>query len=256
MVFMVAVMSLGMSLRLATPPLPTGGTIALELAPMEVAGSGCTVWPAAHTLCRWQSSVADEIIGTRVLELGAGTGACGLYAAALGARHVVLTDGGPPGVRELMLRNIALNNDLVSGSTVTVERLVWGDGEPPLAGEFDWVFGSDLTYHATEPLAFTLRELLRTASPPRVVLSAQHRLDQQTGADLVDGFLDVARSFGLRPVTISQHREESGHGDASSVRTSLIELSMDGGAHQGAAQAAVDAAVAAGKTRADPRSML
>ena len=32
----------------------------------------------------------------QVLELGSGTGAVGLYAAALGASRVVLTDGGPP----------------------------------------------------------------------------------------------------------------------------------------------------------------
>ena len=31
-----------------------------------------------------------------MLELGSGTGAVGLYAAALGASRVVLTDGGPP----------------------------------------------------------------------------------------------------------------------------------------------------------------
>ena len=36
---------------------------------------------------------ADDVAGASVLELGSGTGACGLYAAALGASRVVLTDG-------------------------------------------------------------------------------------------------------------------------------------------------------------------
>ena len=38
-----------------------------------------------------------------------GTGAVGLYAAALGASRVVLTDGGPPALLELLAANVDAN---------------------------------------------------------------------------------------------------------------------------------------------------
>ena len=58
-------------------------------------GTGATVWPAAHVLAkylekRWPPSEGG-MRGLRVIELGAGTGAVGLAARALGAQ-VTLTD--------------------------------------------------------------------------------------------------------------------------------------------------------------------
>ena len=67
----------------ALPKLPSGGQIALELGSMEDAGSGSTVWPAAAAFCRWLTEKSDEICGSRVLELGTGTGLVGLTAAAV-----------------------------------------------------------------------------------------------------------------------------------------------------------------------------
>ena len=44
---------------------------------------GGEVWPAATALCAWLANHTAAVQGTRVLELGAGTGVCGIYAAAL-----------------------------------------------------------------------------------------------------------------------------------------------------------------------------
>ena len=86
------------------PALPDGRRVRLEQSSWDDAGTGGVVWPAARALCRWQADLAEELVGARVLELGAGTGACGLFAAGLGASSVCLTDGGPPGVLALASR--------------------------------------------------------------------------------------------------------------------------------------------------------
>ena len=94
------------------PPLPSGDWLRLRDGPSlleelhdttqelhdttrtgDLASVGGTVWPAAATLCTWMRAHAEDVKGASVLELGSGTGACGLYAAALGASRVVLTDG-------------------------------------------------------------------------------------------------------------------------------------------------------------------
>ena len=58
-------------------------------------GSGSVVWEAADALLRWlDESYAPSggLAGRTIVELGAGTGVCGLACALLGARRVILTD--------------------------------------------------------------------------------------------------------------------------------------------------------------------
>ena len=65
-------------------------------------GTGGKVWSSSRVLCDYLVDVAAgleavpplELRGAHVVELGSGTGAVGLACAALGARAVVLTDGG------------------------------------------------------------------------------------------------------------------------------------------------------------------
>ena len=70
------------------PPLPDGRALAIESAKIVDAGTGGKLWLSAAVLCRWLSSHPDVVRGADVLELGCGTGAVGLYAAALGASRV------------------------------------------------------------------------------------------------------------------------------------------------------------------------
>ena len=124
-------------------------------------------------------------------------GACGLYAAALGAERVLLTDGSES-LLALLKANRDANTALLGANTalgakarrptsrdrVEVVRLLWGAAaEPPPAGPWQLILGSDLTYAgAHAELAATLSTLLLGAGegagapmPPRVVLSHEHR---------------------------------------------------------------------------------
>jgi len=97
-------------------------------------GVGGEIWPAAAALCAWLRERPAELRGASVLELGAGTGACGIYAAALGASRVVLTDGGPAALLDLARSNIAANRHLMAdGASVEVRPLAWGEQDE--AGE-------------------------------------------------------------------------------------------------------------------------
>lgn len=101
--------------------------------------TGLRVWEAAPKLVRHlerNSSVLLE--GKAVLDLGCGTGAVGLAAAALGARHAVLSDADSTAtvstdagwlsgsVLQAVRENVALNASHVRSATSVCE-LRWGD---------------------------------------------------------------------------------------------------------------------------------
>ena len=178
----------------------------------DAADIGGEVWPAATALCAWLANHTAEVQGRRVLELGAGTGACGLYAAALGASRVLLTDGGSASLLELCERNVAANAPLFApGTRVDTAPLRWGPKSDVLAAEadggeggggggaFEWVLASDCSYGQEsgcqhESLCQALRSLLLVehtdtgggdgsggdgggggARPPRAILAHEHR---------------------------------------------------------------------------------
>lgn len=167
------------------PRLPTG--VRLQLEERDVSddgGFGGTVWRAASALCRWQLSEVEQIQGARILELGAGTGAVGLFAAALGARQVVLTDG-EEALLPLLHRNALQNRPFVRGEMLFGQ---WRFGDLPrfpmpegLEGDknyFEFVMGSDITYSVKSErnsLCHTLRQLLRSGTAKRCILSHEHR---------------------------------------------------------------------------------
>lgn len=209
------------------PPLPSGRSVTLELANLEDAGTGGTVWSSSHALCRWVAANL-ELRGASVLELGCGTGACGIFAAGLGARLALLTDGGPPGVLALARRNIDRNRGLYPSASVTTASYAFG--EPLPSGDFDFVLGSDVAYHGgIEPLALTVRRLLEASSPPRVLLSAPDR-SEKSGASLTQRLIGTARELGLcTEVKEEAVRQFALHESlaAEAVRTSVLELSLD-----------------------------
>jgi predicted nicotinamide N-methyase len=106
------------------------------------AGTGHDVWTSALLLCKWLCTprgVALTALPSRdVLELGAGCGACGFVAAALGARSVALTDNQPSLLAALVAAR-ALNGLVEPRGRVRVAPLDWGIdvGDGAIAPELD-----------------------------------------------------------------------------------------------------------------------
>ena len=124
----------------------------------ELFSVGGTVWPCAAALCRWLSDSRERVRGARVLELGAGTGACGLYALGCGAAHATLTDH-TPRLLKLMEKNCERNTlagnlpGLGTATTISFEGFSW-NASPRPKGQFDLVIGSDVRGLAFQPNHF------------------------------------------------------------------------------------------------------
>ncbi len=156
---------------------------------------GSSLWPAARAMVElleteeWRSRLAQSIV---VCELGAGTGACGLAAAALGATRIVLTD--KPELLPTLRANAAANG--LQGA-VSCKPLHWAEPLPAdlLPQGADLVLAADCLNpvygesHAPG-LAATIERLLarsaaraelgdearrRAAAPPEGVLAQARR---------------------------------------------------------------------------------
>ena len=99
---------------------------------------GVALWPAAIALAHEVASRVEAFRGTRVLELGAGTGLPGIVAASLGGR-VVQTD------RHELAMTVCRRNGERNGVATIEYRLAdwtsWSD-----TGRYDWILGSDILY--------------------------------------------------------------------------------------------------------------
>jgi len=115
-------------------------------------GIGGMVWDAAVLLSKFISKNRESFKSVkRVVELGSGTGLCGLAVAyLLPQAEVVLTDNQPH--VPLLQRNAELNGL----PNVKVEELDWF--HPRNLGDFDMVIGSDIVYEPQlfEPLLDSL----------------------------------------------------------------------------------------------------
>ena len=114
------------------------------------------MWSASAVLTRWLVDHAETLglAGSSVVELGSGTGAVGIAAAALGASTVVLSDGGSQSLIRLAKDNAAKNirAGAIDGEVTAVHTVqyAWGKGPLPrvmaAAAPYDLVVGSDCTY--------------------------------------------------------------------------------------------------------------
>ncbi|KAL0343292.1 UNVERIFIED_CONTAM: protein N-lysine methyltransferase METTL21A [Sesamum angustifolium] len=155
-------------------------------------GISFQLWPPATTLITLLDrhrtshpsplfSLFDSCAAThrrlRLLELGSGTGAVGIAAAALLGASVTITD--LPHVLPNLQFNIAANAKILElhGGAVDAAALQWGQTTDmeAIGREYDAILGSDLVYHENlyEPLLETLRFLL-LGSEQKVVFLMSH----------------------------------------------------------------------------------
>ena len=97
---------------------------------------GCVVWDAALLLAKYLEFKSHDlgISGANVVELGAGTGFCGLMAATLGA-NVILSDLSY--CLDIMHKNIQNNRHLI-GDRVVAKEFDWSQTDPQKEEFFDW----------------------------------------------------------------------------------------------------------------------
>ncbi|EEH58051.1 uncharacterized protein MICPUCDRAFT_57230 [Micromonas pusilla CCMP1545] len=117
-------------------------------------GTGGRVWSSSDVLIEFLRENDDVVRDASVVELGSGTGAVGIAAAALGARSVILSDGGSDSLVRLAKDNASRNvaSGAIDGekTTIDVAAYRWNDAAPPpeiiAAAPFDLILGSDCTY--------------------------------------------------------------------------------------------------------------
>lgn len=220
---------LGLSPKTTLPPLPSGQHVAIDQAVLS-GGFAAHLWPSAAVLCRWQLRTAERLIrGKDVLELGAGTGAVGIFAAALGARRVTLTDAGS---LHMVRRNVEANRELwrAAATEVHVAPLRWGDESQPGA---DLLLGSDVTYDEScaGALCDSLARALAAREGCRAVLSHEHRMH---GSDdfALQAICDAAAARGLAVACRGSEPLRPGMSRANAVWGSVLEVVQGNGGPQ------------------------
>ena len=197
--------------------LKSGATLRLrqeKRGEVEGLGTGGTVWPAAHVLARHlerREDLGPE--GWSVLEIGAGTGAAGLAAAALGATRVALTDLDP--ILPLCRANAEANASAgrAAKATIDVAAMDWAAPRASRAFEmlddegasFDVVIASECVLpqlYPLEPLVDCLAACLGEASLGLVAV--EHRTFP--AYDPKARFVALAGDRGLDVATVESDR--------------------------------------------------
>jgi predicted nicotinamide N-methyase len=167
------------------------------------------IWSGAYLLTEYILAHPRLLKSKGVLELGAGTGLCGLTAAKMGAERVFLTDKDT-----CYLTLNAKENQL---DNVVVKRVDWSDETCPLwsSSVSDWskqdvkywkeeitlILAADVIYNHPSTLFFAQRlktMLLPAGRRPRtLILSVEKRINLangKIGAQAWDEFIDEVKS--------------------------------------------------------------
>lgn len=141
---------------------------------------GLALWSSAIALAHEIAERASELRdGSRVLELGAGTGLPGIVAASFGA-HVTQTDR-----HEAAMSLCRANGERNRVSGIDYHRADWAAWNDEV--RYDWIIGADIMY--SEPAQAHLRKIFETnlARGGRVLLSDPFRPSSLRFLETLDG---------------------------------------------------------------------
>jgi len=182
----------------------------------DVGEEAVVVWDSALVLSYFLVKHRQEFLSpnTRVLELGAGTGAVGLVTAALGAGKVTVTD--LPRVIPLLEEAIALNSNL---KNIEAKALTWGEWTENSFEEkeeknetcYDLILVSDCIYYeaSVEPLIQTLTKFCKLNKKCRVLFSYEVRDYSEVKKKISKEFFRaVGEYFKILPFKTGECHEE------------------------------------------------
>jgi len=186
------------------PPFGPEGGVRICGKIKYYAGHGGRVSPSAVVMARWMFENKALFDGKTVLELGAGNGFLGIFAAGLGSPKVLCVDNHPTVVR-LAATNVDVNYDLINsrGSQVIVNHIGW-ENVPNDGATYDWILCSDCVYEALfnpaenqVALCKGLADLIARMPSARVLFAIQERVEDTVGA-----FTERVAPFGLQTTVI------------------------------------------------------
>ena len=174
--------------------------------------TGVVVWDAAIVLTKYLETISEKLKGSKIVELGAGTGAVGLSAAVLGAASVILTD--QEELVEFLNHNIDLNKDILGQENdVVAMPLKWGDNDQIKSAlkrieAVKYILVSDCVFYqeSVEDLVETLYVLADDAT--EVILTYEER-DSQIKLDVMKLFFEKMKShFSWLKIPHAEHHPD------------------------------------------------
>ena len=118
---------------------------------VEKCGVGGRIWKSAIAFSdmvkRYEMSFTDKSI----IEIGAGTGLCGLATCLTTPKKVIITDI-DPGCIETIKLNIELNKEQINNESIEVQKLHFGNEDSlneiiqANPEGFDYIIGTDIVY--------------------------------------------------------------------------------------------------------------